>query len=243
MRRFSTRLSSGFLGDKYSVTSVRGAVDRGSGYRAPGAAGKENWWLGRRWGGWKRSGEEWWELTNSRPLLVLCIRIAGMKRVGRMVLNGLTGLSLLLFVAMIFVYLPSFNCQIIVNHVRWPREFQGINCSNGSLKLWTIRQPMTDRPEGWSAHTSPAVNQFDGIVWKRGVNVIRGTQSYLHRGMTIPLWYFLVVTSIAPLVSVWNVARNRRPRQAGFCATCGYDLRATPNRCPECGTLPAKANA
>ena len=60
----------------------------------------------------------------------------------------------------------------------------------------------------------------------------------------VPYWFWVAAGAVLP--SVW-VIRHRRSsgrRAAGCCPACGYDLRATPDRCPECGTpVPAKTVA
>lgn len=35
-----------------------------------------------------------------------------------------------------------------------------------------------------------------------------------------------------------QVERRRPVHKPGTCQVCGYDLRATPGRCPECGAIP-----
>jgi hypothetical protein len=54
----------------------------------------------------------------------------------------------------------------------------------------------------------------------------------------IPMWPIATLTAIPPLLAFRRVVRFRRrysALKANRCHTCGYDLRATPDRCPECG--------
>jgi hypothetical protein len=47
-----------------------------------------------------------------------------------------------------------------------------------------------------------------------------------------------VLFTLAPAVAAWRWRRRRlRSFKKGLCPACGYDLRATPDRCPECGHI------
>ena len=56
--------------------------------------------------------------------------------------------------------------------------------------------------------------------------------------LIVPLYLIAVVTfagAMPALVAMRRWRRDRRLRAVGRCRYCGYDLRASPERCPECG--------
>jgi hypothetical protein len=58
-----------------------------------------------------------------------------------------------------------------------------------------------------------------------------------HGDAWVPLW--LPLTLSLPIVVPWfrgQIVRRRRLAESR-CVFCGYDLRATPGRCPECGAV------
>ena len=57
--------------------------------------------------------------------------------------------------------------------------------------------------------------------------------------LVVPLWAVALPAAVMPALWVWRRLNARSRRAAGLCPGCGYDLRATPGRCPECGTASA----
>jgi hypothetical protein len=60
----------------------------------------------------------------------------------------------------------------------------------------------------------------------------------VRRELIVPYWTPALLLALAPAVRLTRLLRDRRARHSaafGRCHECGYDLRATPDRCPECG--------
>jgi hypothetical protein len=49
-------------------------------------------------------------------------------------------------------------------------------------------------------------------------------------------WLMAALLLVMPVLWLKRFRDVRRAGRRGLCAKCGYDLRATPKRCPECGT-------
>jgi hypothetical protein len=154
---------------------------------------------------------------------------------------------------------PWYSHSVYVGHDRGTSGF-GLDLRSTPGALECVGITFESEPgrtaQGWNA-------SFDAYAWSKAPNMIRHREWVragfgLHRweqlpkstipgpkytnrylGVAVPFWLLALLCAIPPALR-WNPRRARRRRAAaGLCPACGYDLRATPERCPECGTIPA----
>jgi hypothetical protein len=58
-----------------------------------------------------------------------------------------------------------------------------------------------------------------------------------------PFWLLVSLCALLPARQLARLVRKQVRRRRGACPTCGYDLRASPERCPECGNAFTPASA
>jgi hypothetical protein len=90
---------------------------------------------------------------------------------------------------------------------------------------------------GPSAYMARNVPRVLGI----GIGTRHDVATYGHNEnwiVTAPHVMWALPAAVVAAVGVGRWWRDRALRRPGHCRACGYDLRATPGRCPECGTVP-----
>jgi hypothetical protein len=186
------------------------------------------------------------------------------RRLTRYTLNALTILSLLLFLATLTVWVRSYRTRDLITYfidVGPQRQIEWHAGSNYSW-LWagfgrTMRPSSLPTAQGlrwWhddaEAMTEQEVSSSLGSLPPQ-INLpplkVRWTRRLAQPGDTI--WTFVIVTrlwllsllsAILPGVYVLRLKIRYARRRSGACPSCNYDLRATPDRCPECGTVVAR---
>jgi hypothetical protein len=173
------------------------------------------------------------------------------KRLRGIFVNGLTVVSAFVFVGIVVLWVRSYFVtdhlagvrRVVVGNGVIQVSFEFIS-DNGSLvyfrREWLRKADAEVTPRwGW-VQTYRAANQPRDVVVRLRTfrwDGISGRNQSTRIGW-VPHWPFVVAAGLMPGARLLLWFRRRRRRRTGHCSACGYDLRATPERCPECGAVP-----
>jgi hypothetical protein len=168
----------------------------------------------------------------------------------RRLFNLAAAVSLVMMLAITVLWMRSYVWQAYVTSDWGPRGetrlFAHINRGTGFFGFHRHGPQKVLLPFYWSLSEipttfSPSGEGFGTVHFSRfGFRLWTGRDyGRFYVNVFIPMWFASLALSILPAVRL-----SARLRQSsvdeGLCQNCGYDLRATPERCPECGTPAAE---
>jgi hypothetical protein len=174
-----------------------------------------------------------------------------MKRLRRIIFNGLTVLSLLLCVATVVLWVRSRSTADVLSRCHSGNEYVlrsgfgsvsvGRFSFRGNYKLGDspLRLGHADLTNPVTREAYASMDRMWGFKYERQVEPGLGMVGYRSR---MPDWFLIAIFAAMPALCAISLYRARRRNHVGLCPSCNYDLRATPERCPECGTAMRLAN-
>jgi hypothetical protein len=98
---------------------------------------------------------------------------------------------------------------------------------------WTYQRVKWERPKGGRGGSGGYFNDL-GCNWPENGDLSCRTLIFPIWAMCVPLMLFWCIFGGRRIAAA---TRKRRRIKFGLCTECGYDLRASVARCPECGAL------
>jgi hypothetical protein len=182
--------------------------------------------------------------------------MAGVKRLGRWAFNILAGVSLVLCMATVVLWVRSYRTPIHRTRVTATFDQHTVQAFEGGVhwsKMLAARSFRTDelaRPpvrdsSGGGAKPIERIDRrlIPGIAWREGwatEQLKSGPFRYaIYCSISVHLVVPVFMTALVPIawMLTWPGRRRLRRVERGLCGRCGYDLRATSERCPECGMV------
>ena len=188
-----------------------------------------------------------------------------MKRLRRWLFNLLASLSLLLCICTSILWARSYNILYILSRDQDYHQYTGgwsetFRLDQGRVMFLVSLIPDAQRtqsytppPAKWTLYREPywyafrQNNRYSKFAWRfwyygrttRPSPAGFGPAGYWSIGLNLALisLAFAILPAFARIRYLRAKYFTRRP---GLCNKCGYDLRATPDRCPECGTIPSE---
>jgi hypothetical protein len=172
-------------------------------------------------------------------------------RVRRWWRNTLVVVSLTLLVGTTFIWIASYfrYTKLFLPAQAGSRNW-GVSCYRGSITFHTID---SGPPAHGIIFEANPESDVTAIMWDNYMRreswmgfALRQTKTayttptapHLHDQLIVPIG-ILSVLAILPLLAIRRLNRSLQRESSGCCVHCGYDLRATPERCPECGVATA----
>jgi hypothetical protein len=135
-----------------------------------------------------------------------------------------------------------------VAHARLAGEWNEVHVVARPIGIYVgwARLGRPQSPRGWAFGTYAARREDEEAVVpdERGalgfrVNAFAGTSAggapCAVRYLVVPHWFVAAAALVIPAAGLWREERRLRRWRRARCPRCGYDLRATPGQCPECG--------